>query len=100
MEEKKKKDRMHAPQKGPVDEQWFHLLGKALHWQGDQLDRKGAFRAHRRAQQLFCGSQDRLRPTADAPCHGPMHLNLREVSASAHEGWVLECGVSREDPVG
>lgn len=75
---------------------WGRLFsGRDISW-----DRKGAFSAHRRAQQLFCDRQDRVRPTTDAPCYGPMHLNLRQVPASAHEGWILEQGVSREDPVG
>ena len=34
----------------------------------------------------------------DSQCHSPVHPSLRQVSAIADRGWVLECGVWRADP--
>lgn len=40
---------MYALNEGPVNEQRFHILGKALHWQRYQLGQKGSFQCSQKS---------------------------------------------------
>ena len=48
---------------GAESEEWFPLMGKPSHWQGNELRQKKSFRAIRKVYQLACGRQYRVRPT-------------------------------------
>ena len=62
-EEERKWDRTCAPEEKAEGEERFLHPEKPPQWQRDQLGQRGASGAQRRAQQLVCGRQDRVRHT-------------------------------------